>query len=97
MLQITESKNGLSLRVKVQPGAPADKILGEHDGGLKLRLKAPPVDGKANAACIKFLADLLDLPKSNIELVKGETSTIKMVRIAGVTREVLLSKLRNFL
>jgi len=95
MLQITESKNGLLLKVKAQPGASRSEIVGEYDGGLKIRLAAPPVDGKANAACVTFLAETLGLPKNAVELVKGETSTIKILRIQGIEKSTLLCKLSD--
>lgn len=93
MIQITESKNGLLLKVKAQPGAPRNQIVGEYDGGLKIRLAAPPVDGRANAACLTFLAETLGLPKKAVELVKGETSTIKIFRISEISRDALVQKL----
>jgi uncharacterized protein YggU (UPF0235/DUF167 family) len=60
----------------------------------KLDLAAPPVDGKANRVCIRFFADLVDVPISRIRIVIGLTSRTKVIEIEGVTQEVLESKLR---
>jgi len=93
MLEITESKQGLLLKVKVQPGAKRDELAGEYDGGIKLRLSAPPVDGKANAACVEFLAELLGIPKRAVTLVRGQTSTTKVFLIQGLSKEQLAAKI----
>ena len=72
------------LTLHIQPGAKRTEIAGLHGAALKIRLAAPPVDGKANEALIAFLAKTLAVPKSRIELVSGETARAKRVRIAGV-------------
>lgn len=68
-------------------------MLGEYQGRLKIALTAPPVDGEANAALIDFLAALLKVPKRALTIEKGETSKRKIVAIAGVTMDHLLSRL----
>lgn len=74
----------LVLSLHIQPGAKKTEIAGLHGEALKIRLAAPPVDGKANAALIAFLAKTYGVPKSAVELVSGETSRTKRVRLTGV-------------
>lgn len=77
------SDGSVTLTLHIQPGASRTEAAGLHGEALKLRLQAPPVDGKANACLIAFLADLLDCPKSAVELVSGAASRQKRVRIAS--------------
>lgn len=69
--------------VHVQPGAKRTEFAGRHGEALKIRLAAPPVDGKANACLQAFLADFLNVPKAAIELVSGQTSRQKVLRVSG--------------
>jgi uncharacterized protein (TIGR00251 family) len=87
MSWLKEVPGGVELLVLVQPRASRTKVVGEHDGRLKIALSAPPVDGEANAALIEFLADALGAKKSSIELVEGDTSRRKRVRVPGATLE----------
>ena len=82
-LQVTAE--GLLLDVHLQPRASSSSVRGEHGGRLKLALTAPPVDGKANAALLAFLAERLGLPKSALRLVSGQTSREKRVASVGAT------------
>jgi uncharacterized protein len=66
-----------------QPGAKNTRVAGVHGGALKIRLAAPAVDGKANAALTRFLAEAFDVPQRNVTLVGGETGRRKTVRIAS--------------
>ena len=75
------------LSVRIQPRASKNEIVRKEDGGLKIRLTAPPVDGAANEALIRFLADALSVSKSQVELVSGHTSRDKVVRITGIAAE----------
>ncbi|MBS1151324.1 MAG: hypothetical protein H6Q89_3022 [Myxococcaceae bacterium] len=75
---------GVELLVLVQPRASRTKVVGEHDGRVKIALAAPPVDGEANAALIEFLADLLDVKKAQVILLDGQTGRRKRVQVAGV-------------
>lgn len=74
----------LVLSLHIQPGAKKTEIAGLHGEALKIRLAVPPVDGKANAALIAFLAKTCGVPKSAVELVSGDTSRTKRVRLTGV-------------
>jgi uncharacterized protein (TIGR00251 family) len=76
--------DGVELSVLAQPRASRTRISGEHDGQLKIQLAAPPVDGEANAALLDFICKRLRVPKSQVELVAGETSRRKRVRVRGV-------------
>jgi len=73
----------------IQPGARKNEIVGFHGDALKIRLTAPPVDGKANHALLSALADWLDLPKSALTLKSGQTSRQKVVRVEGVAISAL--------
>ena len=70
------------MRVQVQPRARCDAFAGLHGDAVKIRLTAPPVDGKANAALIAFLADAFGVPKRQVTLLSGETGRTKLIRIA---------------
>jgi uncharacterized protein (TIGR00251 family) len=72
------------LRVRVQPRARRDEVVGERAGAVVIRLVAPPVDGKANAALCAFVAEAAGVPRSRVELVRGATSRDKVVRVLGV-------------
>ena len=71
----------LILRVQVQPRASCNEFAGTHAGALKIRLTSPPVDGKANAALIAFLAEAFGVAKRQVTLLKGETGRAKQLRI----------------
>lgn len=71
----------LVLDLRIQPRARCDELAGLHGDRLKLRITAPPVDGRANAHLIAFLAELCDVPKARVTLVSGETGRDKRVRI----------------
>ena len=79
---------GVELLVLVQPRASRTKVIGEHDGRLKIALSAPPVDGEANAALIEFVSDALDVKKASVALVEGDTSRRKRLRVMSVAAEV---------
>lgn len=73
----------ITLTLHIQPGAKKTEFAGLHGDALKIRLAAPPVDGKANEALIRFLADVLDLPKSAVILKSGQTSRRKVLEVSG--------------
>jgi uncharacterized protein (TIGR00251 family) len=77
------------LVLHIQPGARKTEVAGLHGDALKIRLAAPPVDGKANAALLAFLAKVCGVPKSAVSLLSGETSRSKRVRIVGAEVSVL--------
>jgi len=81
------------LLLHVQPGAKKTEVAGAHGDALKIRLAAPPVDGKANECLIAFLADRLDIAKSRLDLVSGAASRAKRVRATGVAAEFVRARL----
>jgi len=89
MFTIHENNAGISFAVKVHPRAKREGIVGEMGDALKLAIKAPPVEGRANEACIEFFAKLLKVPRSSVTIASGESSRNKAVRISGVTAEQL--------
>ncbi len=84
---------GVILTLHIQPGARRTETAGLHGDALKIRLAAPPVDGKANDALIAFLAKTLGVPKSSVELLSGQTSRAKRVRVAGIEAASAVGKL----
>ena len=85
MLDIKLNADSVEFKVRVIPRASRTEIVGAIEGALKVRLKAPPVDGAANEELIKFLAKALRVSKTNIEIITGQTSKIKRLRVAGAT------------
>lgn len=76
----------LILRVQVQPRASRNEFAGIHAGALKVRLTSPPVDGKANAALIAFLAEAFGVARHQVTLLKGDTGRAKQLRIRAPAR-----------
>ena len=96
---ITSTEDGILLNLRVSPGAKSSSIEGFYgESALKLKVAAPPVNGKANAEAERFLAELLDIPRSNVTVVRGASSRDKVVLVRGVgpseTRKLLSSHLR---
>lgn len=84
---------GATLSLHVQPGAKKSECAGLHGEALKIRLAAPPVDGKANEALLRFLAQRLAIPRQQISLKSGQASRQKVVEIESVTAERLVALL----
>jgi uncharacterized protein len=93
MVPIHDSPTGVTFAVKVHPRAKKNAITGEVGDALKLALTAPPVDGKANDACIEFFANLLKVPRSSVTIAAGQTSRNKVVRITGLTAQQVCERL----
>jgi uncharacterized protein (TIGR00251 family) len=72
------------LRLKITPNAPTNAVLGETDGVIRLKLQAPAVEGKANAALVAFLAETLQVPKAVVSLKGGRRSRLKQVEVQGL-------------
>lgn len=85
MIPIKDSPAGASFAIKVQPRAKKNAISGELGDALKLSLTSPPVEGRANEACIEFLAKLLNVARSSVTIAAGETSRNKVIRVAGLS------------
>jgi uncharacterized protein len=83
-----------TIRVHVIPNAKIDKVVGEHGNAIKVKLRAPAVEGKANAALRRFLAEKLSIPQRAIILERGERSRDKVIHIDGLSEEEVRSRLR---
>jgi uncharacterized protein (TIGR00251 family) len=80
-----DGAGGAVLELLAQPRASRSRVVGEHDGRLKIQLAAPPVDGEANEALLAFLAGALGVRRADVALLAGETGRRKRVRVAGLT------------
>ena len=85
MLEIQERDGAAIFPVRVQPRASKDEIAGEMSGALKVRLRAPAVEDRANEALVEFLTQLLKTPKSAVRILSGGRSRTKRIEIRGVT------------
>ena len=94
MLKITKTNTGATFRVRVQPGAAKNEIMGVQQDALKVRISATPVEGKANKALIQFLAKQLTVKRSQLEIVNGHTTRNKTIQIVG---EGIEKKLQNII
>jgi uncharacterized protein len=90
-----KTAQGTTIEIYVQPKASKNELVGMHEGCLKVRLTAPPVEGEANNECIRFLAKLLEVPKSHLEILKGHKSRRKTVLVRGVAPEFLQNILKQ--
>jgi len=81
------------LRVHVVPNAKTDSVVGEHGGAVKIKLRAPAVEGKANSALIGFLADELNISRRAIVLEHGQQSRDKMIRITDLSEKEVRRRL----
>ena len=82
-----------TIRVHVIPNAKIDKVLGEHGDAIKIKLRAPAVEGKANTALRRFLAEKLSIPQRAIVLEHGERSRDKVIRVDGLSEKEVGSRL----
>ena len=87
MLKIDEDKTGLKFNIYVQPRSSRNQVVGPHGDALKMKIKAPPVEGAANKMCVAVMAKALKVPKSAIEIVSGQTNRTKrlLVRTMGTS------------
>lgn len=93
MFSIHEKNDGVTFAVKVHPRAKKDSITGEVGDALKLSLIAPPLQGRANDACIDFFAKILKVPRSSITIASGAGGRNKVIRIADVTGQYVRDRL----
>ncbi len=93
MTWLTAVEGGVRLHLHIQPRASITEIVGVHGDALKIRLAAPPVDGAANEALIRFLAERLGVPRSAVKLVAGASGRRKVVEVTGVTTPYALDRL----
>lgn len=93
MFAIHDTSSGATFSVKLHPRAKKNAIAGEVGDALKVSLTAPPVDGKANEACIDFFAKLLKVPRSSVTIASGQTSRNKVIRVAALTAQQVRERL----
>lgn len=93
MLEFEEREGAVTFSIRVQPRATKDEIAGEMGGALKVRLRAPAVEDRANEALVEFLAQLLKRPRSAVRILSGERSRTKRIEIHGVTQQQILALL----
>ena len=84
---LQETKDGVVLTVKAVPRAAKSEIAGADDEWLRVRVKAPPVDGKANEALVKFFAEFFSLPKGAVAIISGDTARLKRIKISGLAAD----------
>jgi len=89
MINYSEKDGILTFMVRVVPRASRSEIVGEHDGALRVRIAAPPVDGAANEELVRLLSRSLGVSRSAIEITAGHTAKLKTVRVAGLESSAL--------
>jgi uncharacterized protein (TIGR00251 family) len=92
-LQVRETAAGLEIRLHVQPRAKRCEISGVHNGALKVKVTAPPVDDAANRAIVDFFSSLLGISKSSLQIVSGLKSKDKKLQIKGISLASLLNRI----
>jgi uncharacterized protein len=94
VISINDTPDGATFAVRIHPRARRNAITGMLGDALKLSLTAPPLEGRANHACIEFFADLLKLPRSSITIAAGQSSRNKVIRVAGLSAAEVAARLR---
>jgi uncharacterized protein (TIGR00251 family) len=95
MIPLQESESGVTFAVKVHPRAKKNAITGELGDALKVSLTTPPIEGRANEACIEFFAKLLKVPRSSVTIASGQTSRNKVIRVAGISAAELRNRIEQ--
>jgi uncharacterized protein (TIGR00251 family) len=93
MLEIMKTATGPVFRVRVQPGASKNQIVGVQQDALKIRISAPPVEGKANKALVQFLAEQLEVRRSQVEILSGHATRRKTIHLIGKGTQNKLQRL----
>lgn len=89
MIEYSEKAGALVFKVQVVPRASRSEIVGEHNGALRVRLAAPPVDGAANEELVRVIAKAFNVPKGAVEISSGRTSKLKQVHVIGASAAAL--------
>jgi len=89
MIKIDKNSDGVVFKIKVQPRSSKDEIVGVQDDALKIKVTAPPIKGAANKSCLKILAKELKVSKSQIKIVGGEFSKVKMIKLTGKIQDLI--------
>jgi len=87
MIPARESEGSVTFFVRVQPRAKRDAVIAELGDALKVALRAPAIEGRANDACIAFLAEFLKVPRASVTIASGQSSRRKLIRVAGITAQ----------
>lgn len=87
MFSLKEDNQGVSFKIKVQPRASKNEVVGVLGDALKVRLTAPPVDGEANDCCISFFAKLFKVPKKDVDIISGHTGRNKTILLRGINKD----------
>jgi uncharacterized protein len=95
LIPISDHPLGATFSVRVQPRAARTAITGTAGEALKISLSAPPVDGRANVAVVEFFSEILSVPRASVQVVAGERSRNKVIRIGGCSGAEVLRKLRE--
>lgn len=95
MIPVHDTPESVTFAVRIHPRARKNAITGELGDALKVSLTSPPVDGRANEACIEFFAKLLKVPRSSVTIASGQSSRNKVIRVAGVSREYVIDRLHE--
>ncbi len=95
MIPVREAAGAITFAVRVHPRAKKNGITGTIGDALKLSLTTPPVEGRANQACIEFFAKLFKVPRSSVTIAAGETSRNKLIRVVGINPEQVVRRLHE--
>ena len=91
---ITPKQGGVIVAVHTQPKAASTEYVGVHGGVLKIRVSAPPIEGEANRALCRYLAEVFSIPQRSVEICSGENSRHKRIKLTGVTPEQVREKFK---
>ena len=97
MLPLKETPNGVTFSIQVVPRSAKCEIVGISNDTLKIRLTAPPVDGKANEECLRFLSTLFDVAKNRLSIIGGQTSRRKTIQVSGMGSKELAALLERII
>lgn len=95
MFTVHDTSAGVTFAIKVHPRAKKNGITGELGDALKVSLTTPPIEGRANEACIEFFTKLLKVPRSSVTIASGMSSRNKVIRVAGISAEELRKRLET--
>ena len=94
MIPLEQTGDGITFAVKIHPRAKKNAITDVLGDALQVSLTAPPVEGRANEACIEFFAKLLKVPRSSVTIASGQKSRRKLIRVAGLPAEEVRKRIR---
>lgn len=97
MIKFMEQGDHVTFEIIVQPRAGRNQVAGQSEGALKIKIAAPPVRGRANAECERFLAGLLGVRRADIEIVSGTTARRKLIRVRRLSGAALAEKMNSVL